>query len=781
MARGLGATLLAAGCSWLLAGLTPSASANVIGIDLGVDFMKVALVARGKPLEIVTNTASKRKTEMAVNFDRGERNFGSDAYALVSRKPKQTFTKMTTMLGRDLEHPFLAPILSRLPNDAGFKAEKGGVMLSVNDNGAEAEYSAVELVAMILSSAQEMTEMFGYSVKDAVITVPEFATAHERRALLDAADVAGLTVLSLMDENTAAALQHSISQTYEEDTNVLFYNMGANSIQATIVTFGPKKIKDRNVGKLTVRGKGWDATVGGWWFDLKLTDVIADGFNAKWGKGDVRDFPRPMGKMITQATKVKKVLSANAEIPVNLNSLHDDVDYSSTVTRASFESASKDLFERVTGPIDRALEQAGMKLADIQEVEVIGGSSRIPKVRETLSRYLSIGVDQPLVLGAHLNGDESPCLGAAFRGANLSRAFDVRKVGMTDVTPWAVDLSFADLESTGFKGVLGGLFGGGKKDVDASGPTLQTSGAVFKQVPLYGENTPLPLKKTLSITRSDNFEVNVTYAASAEGSGSATQLPEGTQSMIGSYQVTGVAEFAKQMEEEGRGAPKVALRFTSGIAGVPELTSAEAYVEFEKNVTYTEDQVVEDEEDTEKEAGKGETEVTEPEGDSKYEEGAADADAESVAGASTDSADKEGEEGTAAAAAGTEERGGDTEDAVEVEGEDAKESEKGKKDKTKAKKKKKTVKVTKTKVVTDRKKAKLDVVSHYTYMRVHPLTEEGKTTSKAKLTSLRAADDLRRETSQAKNELESYILKVRADLRDSDANLEKAGGTGPDG
>lgn len=125
--------------------------------------------------------------------------------------------------------------------------------------------------------------MFGYSVKDAVITVPEFATAHERRALLDAADLAGLTVLSLMDENTAAALQHGISQAYEEETNVMFYNMGANSIQVTIVTFGPKKIKDRNVGKLTVRGKGWDATVGGWWFDLKLTDVFAEGFNAKVG------------------------------------------------------------------------------------------------------------------------------------------------------------------------------------------------------------------------------------------------------------------------------------------------------------------------------------------------------------------------------------------------------------------------------------------------------------------------------------------------------------------
>ncbi|CAM9929756.1 unnamed protein product [Pylaiella littoralis] len=769
MIRSLGAKLLAAGfCAALLAASTPSASANVIGIDLGVDFMKIALVARGKPLEIVTNTASKRKTEMAVNFDRGERNFGSDAYALVSRKPKQTFTKITTMLGRDLEHPFLAPILSRLPNDVGFKADEGGVVLSLNDNGAEAEYSAAELVAMVLSSAQEMTSMFGYSVKDTVITVPEFATAHERRALLDAAEVAGLTVLSLMDENTAAALQHAITQTYEEETNVMFFNMGANSIQVTIVTFGPKKIKDRNVGKLTVRGKGWDATVGGWWFDLKLTDVFADEFNSKWGKGDVREFPRPMGKMITQATKVKKVLSANAEIPVTLNSLHDDIDYSSTVSRASFEAASTDLFDRITGPIDRALEQAGMKLNDIQEVEIIGGGSRIPKVRETLSRYLSIGVDQPLALGAHLNGDESPCLGAAFRGANLSRAFDVRKVGMTDVTPWAVDLSFADLESTGFKGVLGGLFGGGKKDGSDSASTLYSTGAIFKEVPLYGDNTPLPLKKTLSITRSENFEVNVTYAAPAEGVN--TQLPEGTQSMIGSYQVVGVAEFAKKMEEEGRGAPKVALRFTSGIAGVPELASAEAYVEFEKNVTYTEDQVVEDEEDTEKEGGEGETELpaTKSEGDSKDNGDATDADSIAVA---TDSSDKEGDEaaaGAAPVAAATAEGGEDKDETGDAEKKATKDE---KKEKTKKKKKKKTIKVTKTKVVTERLKEKLDVVPHFTYMRIHPLTDEGKTTSKVKLSTLKAADNVRRETAQAKNDLESYILKVRAALRD-DTNLE---------
>ncbi|CAM9469770.1 unnamed protein product [Ascophyllum nodosum] len=754
MGWNLKTTLVAAcGCfTGLLLSFAPSASGNVIGIDLGVDFMKVALVARGKSLEIVTNMASKRKTEVAVNFDRGERNFGSDAYALLSRKPKQTFTKITTLLGRDLEHPYVAPILSRLPNDVDFRADEGGVVLTLTDNGLETDYSAVELVAMVLSSAQEMTEMFGYSVKDTVITVPEFATAHERRALLDAAGLAGLTVLSVMDENTAAALQHAISQTYEEDTNFMFYNMGANSVQVSIFTFGPKKVKDRNVGKINTRGKGWDSTVGGWWFDLKLVDVFADQFNAKWGKGNVRDFPRPMGKMLVQADKVKKVLSANTEIHVNLNSLHDDVDLSTTVTRGAFEDASKDLFERITAPIDQALEQAGMTLNDIQEVELIGGGVRIPRVREALSKYLSTGVSQPLALGGHLNGDESPCLGAAFRGANLSRAFDVRKVGLTDITPWAVDLSFADLASMGFKGVLGGLFGG---DGSASAP----AGEVFKEVQLYGANTPLPLKKTLSITRSKDFEVNVTYAAAGEGN---TQLPEGTQLMIGSYQVTGVADFAKKMEEEGRGAPKVALRFTSGVEGVPQLASAEAFVEFEKEVTYTEDQVVEED-------GDGE-DKTDGDGAAPSDQSdlPSDATAQTETEADIGNPDDQSEGGSTAEAS----EGGEEGDEAKKENDTGK-KEKDKKDKKdkKEKKKKKTIKVTKTKVVTDKKKAKLDVVSSYRYMRIHPLTETGHNASKTKLDALRAADEVRRETSHAKNDLESYILKVRGTLRDQEEEL----------
>ncbi|CAM9800915.1 unnamed protein product, partial [Ectocarpus sp. 4 AP-2014] len=268
---------------------------------------------------------------------------------------------------------------------------------------------------------------------------------------------------------------------------------------------------------------------------------------------------------------------------------------------------------------------------------------------------------------------------------------------------------------------------------------------------------------------TDDHQVNVTYAGPADGGN--TQLPEGTQEMIASYQVTGVADFAKKMEEEGRGAPKVALRFTSGIAGVPELASAEAFVEFEKNVTYTEDVVVDDEEDTEteKEGGDGETAgpVTEQGGANKNE---GDADADSGAdAAATDSADT-GVEGVAAAdpATGTEKN----KDKAEGEGDagDAKDG-KDKKEKPK-KKKKKTIKVNKTKIVTDRKKAKLDVVPHFTYMRIYPLTEEGTAASKAKLSALRAADDVRRETAQAKNDLESYILKVRAALRDFDANLE---------
>ena len=199
--------------------------------------------------------------------------------------------------------------------------------LSVNGE----TFTPEELVAMVLTHAKDITAAFGVnegSIKDCVLTVPSFFTQHERRALLDAAVLADLNVLSLIDENTAAGLHFGIDRIDEEPKNVLFYNMGASSLQVSIMKYhsydhkATSYGKAKKVGSFQVLSKAWDATLGGSAFDARLVDHMADEFNEIWNKKrgtegkDIRTVsPRAMAKLRIQANKVKQVLSANNDIP----------------------------------------------------------------------------------------------------------------------------------------------------------------------------------------------------------------------------------------------------------------------------------------------------------------------------------------------------------------------------------------------------------------------------------------------------------------------------------
>lgn len=731
--------------------------AKIIGIDLGTEFMKVALVAPRKPLEIVTNTASKRKTEMAINFDRGERSFGGDAVVMLGRKPEATFTHMTAMLGRYPEHPDVVALAPLNQPPMTFNETRGGITLLLSDRGDESEYYPEELVAMMLNHASDITKQFGYPVKDCVVAVPQHWTAFERAAFMDAASLSDLAVLSLIDDNTAAALQFGIDRPREENHNVLFYNMGAQSTQVSVVTYGPKIQADRNanVGQFTVKGKAWDSRLGGQWFDLTLSDLLADLFNKKWKKGDIRDFPKAMARIQRSAAKTKQVLSANMEIPVSIEQLHADIDFHATITRDMLEMASKPLLARVTNPITEALNAANMTLADINEVEVIGGAVRMPAVQDILKKFLA-----PLDLGVHINGDEAIALGAAFAGANASRAFQVRQVGMTDITPFALDVSLMDMpletthdeaEGSGglFAGVVGSLFGGKDKEKENAAPVEEE--LYTKKSPLCAPGASLPLKKTFAITHERDLSVNITYAQENP------QLPAGTAHHIASYNVTGVVKFAAEMKAEGRGLPKVSLKFITTPAGIPVLASAEAAVEYEKEVTY--DEIVELPDEETATPADTETATTEtPEGDAATD---AEAPVESEGVEETETATDD----TAAAKTEGDAKAADGEKPKENGKEGAKT--KGKKKTDKKKKKKKTITVTKTKMVTEKIRRPLTITPViYKTAGPRPMAEEDKKVSLVRLQKLKASDDARTAKAQAKNDLETYVLKVRGNMGD---------------
>lgn len=259
---------------------------NVIGIDFASDALKVAIVQPGTPLEIVTNFQSKRKTPTCITFYRGERMFGSDSYALMARKPEVSFAKVYRLIGRDVDHPLVKELKSQyFPYELYANETTKSTSLKLEDT----QYSPEELVAMLLNHVKEMTLNFGgKKIKDCVITVPSSFTQHERQAVYTAAEIADLNILSLIEENTAAALHYGIDRVFEEPKTVLYYNMGAGSVQVSIVTYSSYGVKEagknKTIGQFEVLGKAWDSSLGGFNFDVKLAELLANRFNDVWSK-----------------------------------------------------------------------------------------------------------------------------------------------------------------------------------------------------------------------------------------------------------------------------------------------------------------------------------------------------------------------------------------------------------------------------------------------------------------------------------------------------------------
>jgi len=674
----------------------------ILGIDLGSIYMKVALVQRGAPLEIVTNMHSKRKTEQMILFDQGTRLYGSDANSLLARKPTKTPIAMSIMLGRDEDHPAVKVLSERrYPLTPEYNETRNGLYLSID--GGKQVHTPEELTAMVLHYAEEFTHNHGKEkghtygpITDCVLTVPSFATQSERQALLDSAELGGYKVLGLIDENTASALNFGMDKTFEDPKIYLFYNLGGSSLQVSIIKFHHYEVpeskyskKMKKVGSIEVLGKGWDATLGGLAYDSRLVNYMADHFNREWRKArghekDIRDVPRAMTKIRIQANKVKHVLSANQEIPIHMDSLYDDMSLSMHISRSQFEELCEDFTERATAPITKALASANVTLDEVDVIELIGGGMRVPKVQSSLKSVLG-----DMELGMHINSDESMALGASFYGANISSAFRVRQVGLTDINPFPIGISLDNLDDEK-----------SADDEDAWG----------KKATIFKANSKIGVKKTIAFTHDQDVHCSLDYA-------DADTLPEGAKKELQRYKISGVAAFAKEMEEKGLGKPKVSLQFELSSSGTTSLVKAEAAVE-EK---YTVEVEVEVEDDEETDTSSNDTDASDDKSESESKE----------------------------------------EESTESESDASKEEEP---------KKKKTKMVEKEKKKTHKKS--LDVES-YNVGKIQPLSKELIDEYKSNIATLAELDKQRVLLEEAKNKLESYFYYVKNKLLDDEESIAK--------
>ncbi|XP_069804035.1 hypoxia up-regulated protein 1 isoform X2 [Dendropsophus ebraccatus] len=527
-------------------------SVAVMSVDMGFEWMKIAIVKPGVPMEIVLNKESRRKTPCAVALKENERLFGDSAVGMAAKNPKVTFRYFQDLLGKRAENPQVKAFRNQFPEYNVVKdEERGTVFFKISE---DLTYSPEELLAMTLNYSRTLAEEFAEQpIKDIVITVPAFFNQAERRAVLQAAKLAGLKVLQLINDNTAVALNYGVFR--RKDINataqsVMFYDMGSRSTTCSIVTYQTTKTKESGIQpQLQIRGVGFDRSLGGFEIDLRLRDHLAKLFNEqKKSKKDVRENPRAMAKLLKEANRLKTILSANNDHMAQIEGLMDDIDFKAKVTRQDLEELCEDLFQRVSAPVKKALMSAEMNMDEIDQVIIVGGSTRIPKVQELLLK--AVGKEE---LGKNINADEAAAMGAVYQAAALSKAFKVKPFVVRDAAVFPIQVEFTrEVEEENIK-------------------TLKHNKRI-----LFHRLAPYPQRKVITFNRyTDDFEFNINY-------GDLSFLDTEDLKIFGSQNLTtvklgGVGEsFQKKADYESKG---IKAHFNMDESGILSLDRVEAVFE----------------------------------------------------------------------------------------------------------------------------------------------------------------------------------------------------------
>ncbi|KAK6642072.1 hypothetical protein RUM44_013795 [Polyplax serrata] len=459
-----------------------------MSVDFGSEWMKVAIVSPGVPMEIALNKESKRKTPAFIAFRNNERTFGEDAQNVAVRFPSNGYGYLLDLLGKKLDNPIVKLYRKRFPYYLIEDDPLRGTVVFRHDE--ETTFTPEELIGMLLHKAKEFAEeSAGQPITDAVIVVPGYFNQAERRALYNATNLGGLKVLQLINDYTAVALNYGIfrAKDFNETTQyILFYDMGASSTTATIVAYQMIKQKDRGIvethPQATVIGVGYDRTLGGLEIQLRLQQHLAKKFTeTKKTKSDLFSNPRAMAKLFKEAGRVKNVLSANIEHYAQVEGLLDEEDFKLLVTREELENMCKDLFDRVKDPILQALKTSGITMDIINQVILVGAGTRMPKIQEILSDVVK------KELGKNINTDEAAVMGAVYKAADIATGFKVKKFISKDAVVLPIQVTFQKSSNN-------------------------SSEVKYIKKTLFNVMNPFPQKKILTFSKHvDDFDFNVHY------------------------------------------------------------------------------------------------------------------------------------------------------------------------------------------------------------------------------------------------------------------------------
>ncbi|KAB5583641.1 heat shock protein 70 family [Coniochaeta sp. 2T2.1] len=404
--------------------------APAVGIDLGTTYSCVGIF-RDDRCEIISNDQGNRTTPSFVAFTDTERLIGDAAKNQVAMNPANTVFDAKRLIGRKFDDAEVQADMKHFP----FKiiGRAGKPVIEVEFKGEKKTFTPEEISSMILIKMRETAEAYlGTTVNNAVVTVPAYFNDSQRQATKDAGLIAGLNVLRIINEPTAAAIAYGLDKKVEGERNVLIFDLGGGTFDVSLLTI--------EEGIFEVKSTAGDTHLGGEDFDNRLVNHFVNEFKRKHKK-DISSNPRALRRLRTACERAKRTLSSSAQTSIEIDSLYEGIDFYTSITRARFEELCQDLFRSTLQPVDRVLTDAKIDKSQIHEIVLVGGSTRIPKIQKLISDYFN--GKEP---NKSINPDEAVAYGAAVQAAILSgdtSSKSTNEILLLDVAPLSIGIETA--------------------------------------------------------------------------------------------------------------------------------------------------------------------------------------------------------------------------------------------------------------------------------------------------------------------------------------------------
>ncbi|POS78451.1 hsp70-like protein [Diaporthe helianthi] len=404
--------------------------APAVGIDLGTTYSCVGIF-RDDRIEIIANDQGNRTTPSFVAFTDTERLIGDAAKNQVAMNPHNTVFDAKRLIGRKFQDSEVQADMKHFP----FKiVEKGGKPnIEVEFKGESKIFTPEEISSMVLTKMRETAESYlGGTVNNAVITVPAYFNDSQRQATKDAGLIAGLNVLRIINEPTAAAIAYGLDKKVEGERNVLIFDLGGGTFDVSLLTI--------EEGIFEVKSTAGDTHLGGEDFDNRLVNHFVNEFKRKHKK-DLSTNARALRRLRTACERAKRTLSSSAQTSIEIDSLFEGIDFYTSITRARFEELCQDLFRSTLQPVDRVLTDAKIDKSQVHEIVLVGGSTRIPRIQKLITDYFN--GKEP---NKSINPDEAVAYGAAVQAAILSgdtSSKSTNEILLLDVAPLSIGIETA--------------------------------------------------------------------------------------------------------------------------------------------------------------------------------------------------------------------------------------------------------------------------------------------------------------------------------------------------